>query len=185
MAICRICDNHYEEFISFGDMPIANGFLPPEDYDQEYYFEMKVGFCSNCSMVQLLEQPERERMFHEDYAFFSSLSKGQTSHFKKFAEKLMTEYLVEKDPFAVEIGSNDGIMLKNLADAGIRHLGVEPSENVADVAREKGIETVSSFFDEELAANIIQKYGQPAITYPSKFYEIFFDSRHSPWVSCW
>jgi len=159
MATCRICDTQYQDFISFGDMPIANGFLPPEDFDQEYYFEMKVGFCNNCSMVQLLEQPERERMFHEDYAFFSSLSKGQTAHFKKFAEKLKDEYLTEADPFAVEIGSNDGIMLQNLAAAGIRHLGIEPSENVADVARGKGINTVSRFFDEELAAEIIEEHG--------------------------
>ncbi|MBL4667913.1 MAG: class I SAM-dependent methyltransferase [Flavobacteriales bacterium] len=150
----------YEEFISFGEMPIANGFLPPEDFDQEYYFEMKVGFCSSCSMVQLLEQPQRERMFHEDYAFFSSLSKGQTAHFKNFADSLMSEYLTGDDPFAVEIGSNDGIMLQNLASAGIRHLGVEPSENVANVAREKGINTISSFFDEKLAADIIEKHGR-------------------------
>lgn len=160
MATCRICDTQYGDFISFGDMPIANGFLPPEDFDQEYYFEMKVGFCNNCSMVQLLEQPERERMFHEDYAFFSSLSKGQTAHFKKFADKLKDEHLTEADPFAVEIGSNDGIMLQNLAAAGIRHLGIEPSENVAEVARGKGINTVSRFFDEKLAAEIIEEHGQ-------------------------
>lgn len=159
MAACRICDNSYEEFISFGDMPIANGFLLPEDYSEEYHFEMKVGFCNHCSMVQLLEQPERERMFHEDYAFFSSLSKGQTLHFKNFAEKLSSEYLKGEDPFAVEIGSNDGIMLQNLAAAGIRHLGIEPSENVANVAREKGIKTVSQFFDEKLAAEIIKQQG--------------------------
>jgi len=140
-------------------MPIANGFLTPEDFAEEYYFEMKVGYCSNCSMVQLLEQPERERMFHEEYAFFSSLSKGQTAHFKSFSEQLKKEYLTGKDPFAVEIGSNDGIMLQNLASVGIRHLGIEPSENVADVAREKGINTVSSFFDEKLAADIIDTHG--------------------------
>lgn len=159
MAVCRICSTNLQEFISFGDMPIANGFLLPENYAEEYFFEMKVGFCSHCSMVQLLDQPERERMFHEDYAFFSSLSKGQTLHFKSFADSLATNYLQGDDPFAVEIGSNDGIMLQNLAAAGIRHLGIEPSENVAEVAREKGIQTLSQFFDENLAAEIIDKQG--------------------------
>lgn len=159
MAVCRICSTNLQEFISFGDMPIANGFLLPENYAQEYFFEMKVGFCSQCSMVQLLDQPERERMFHEDYAFFSSLSKGQTLHFKNFADKLAADYLQGEDAFAVEIGSNDGIMLQNLAAAGIRHLGIEPSENVAEVAREKGIQTLSQFFDENLAAEIIDKQG--------------------------
>ena len=72
---------------------------------------------------------------------------------------MSTEYLTDADPFAVEIGSNDGIMLQNLATAGIRHLGIEPSENVAAVARGKGINTVSQFFDEKLAAQIIEDQG--------------------------
>ncbi len=60
----------------------------------------------------------------------------------------------------MEIGSNDGIMIGNFAAKGIRHLGVEPSANVAKVAREKGIHTVSQFFDEELAKQVIAKEGQ-------------------------
>jgi len=156
---CRICASNYEPFISFGDMPIANGFLRPEQYKDEYYFEMKVGHCPKCHMVQLVEQPEREMMFHEDYAFFSSLSKGQSDHFKLFADKLMQEYLTEADPFAVEIGSNDGIMLKNIAAANIRHLGIEPSENVAREAIKVGVNTVSQFFDEAMAEQVIKEYG--------------------------
>ncbi len=60
----------------------------------------------------------------------------------------------------VEIGSNDGIMLQNFAEAGIRHLGIEPSANVAEVARSKGINTISKFFDEKLAEEIISEHGQ-------------------------
>lgn len=160
MSECRICRGDYKQFISFGEMPIANGFLLPEEFDDEYFFKLKVGFCANCQMVQLNEQPAREMMFHQDYAFFSSLSAGQRKHFKKFAEKLQNEYLTSDQPFAVEIGSNDGIMLKNLADAGIKHLGVEPSLNVAKVAMDNDVNTISDFFDEELAEKIISEYGQ-------------------------
>lgn len=159
MPVCRICESNYEQFISFGDMPIANGFLMPDQYSDEYFFELKVGHCPDCHMVQLVEQPEREMMFHEDYAFFSSLSKGQTVHFKAFADKLMREYLTDADPFAVEIGSNDGIMLKNIAAANIRHLGVEPSENVAREAKKVGVNTISQFFDKNLAEQVISEYG--------------------------
>lgn len=159
MAQCRICNADYTEFINFGSMPIANGFLLPQDYESEYFFEMRVGFCENCFMVQLIEQPEREQMFHEDYAFFSSLSKGQQAHFKIFAEKLLGEYLLSDSSFAVEIGSNDGIMLQHIAQAGVTHLGVEPSENVARAAREKGVNTTSQFFDEDFAAKVIEQYG--------------------------
>ena len=142
-------------------MPIANGFLGAEDFATEYFFDLEVGFCPRCKMVQLASQPERERMFHENYAFFSSTSKGMAVHFKELAERVKTEYLTaSNDPFVVEIGSNDGIMLQHFATAGIRHLGVEPSANVGRVAMDKGIRTICKFFDEELARAILSEDGQ-------------------------
>lgn len=159
MNHCRICETEFEPFISFGDMPIANGFLTADQFSAEYFFELAVGFCNNCHMAQLIDQPDREMMFHGEYAFFSSLSKGQQLHFKKFAELLQKEFLTADDPFAVEIGSNDGIMLSNLAEKQIRHLGVEPSANVARAAMDKGVNTISCFFDESVADQIISEYG--------------------------
>ncbi|MCP4351347.1 MAG: class I SAM-dependent methyltransferase [Desulfobacterales bacterium] len=159
MSECLICQNYYEPFISFGKMPIANGFLNPDQYGKEYFFELKAGFCPNCNMVQLVKQPDREMMFHEEYAFFSSTSARMTLHFKKFAD-LVAENLKSPDPFVVEIGSNDGIMLQNFAKAGIRHLGIEPSANVAREAINKGIQTISEFFDEKLAKKIVDEHGQ-------------------------
>lgn len=160
MSKCLICNTNIDSFMSFGKMPIANGFLSPEQFADEYFFELHVGFCSNCSMVQLLEQPDREKMFHENYAFFSSTSARMAVHFKEFADLVMTSHLHSTDPFVVEIGSNDGIMLQNFANAGIRHLGIEPSANVADVAIKKGIQTISQFFDEDLARKIVAEHGQ-------------------------
>lgn len=160
MPRCRICQTHYEPFISFGKMPIANGFLTPEQFRDEYFFELKTGFCPNCHMVQLVEQPDRKMMFHENYAFFSSTSIRMALHFKQFAESVIKDYLKSPDPFVVEIGSNDGIMLQNFASAGIRHLGIEPSANVAQVAIERGIQTVCEFFGKELALKIVEKHGQ-------------------------
>ena len=70
MSKCLICSSKFEPFVDFGNMPIANAFTPKEKIIKEYFFPMKVGFCSNCKMVQLVEQPDREKMFHENYAFF-------------------------------------------------------------------------------------------------------------------
>jgi methylation protein EvaC len=111
-------------------------------------------------MVQLIEQPDRERMFHENYAFFSSTSTRMAIHFKDFAEAVTANYLRSFDPFVLEIGSNDGIMLQHFAKKKIRHLGLEPSANVAQVAIENGVNTVSKFFDEDLAQQIVAEYGQ-------------------------
>lgn len=160
MSECLICCSSITPFMSFGRMPIANGFLKEKEFAQEYFFELRAGFCEKCTMVQLLEQPDREKMFHENYAFFSSTSVRMAEHFRGFADFIKQNHLKNPDPFVVEMGSNDGIMLKNFAAAGIRHLGIEPSANVADVARGKGINTISKFFDEALAKEIEAKYGQ-------------------------
>jgi len=160
MPHCRICQTHYDPFISFGKMPIANGFLTPEQFSDEYFFDLKTGFCQNCHMVQLVEQPDSKMMFHENYAFFSSTSTRMALHFKQFAESVIKDYFKSPDPFVVEIGSNDGIMLQNFVSAGIRHLGIEPSANVAQVAIDRGIQTVCEFFDKELALQIVEKHGQ-------------------------
>jgi methylation protein EvaC len=108
-------------------MPIANGFLLPGQFASEYFFELKVAHCPACGMVQLTEHVDREKMFHENYAFYSSTSKRMAEHFQRLAEDVRGRYLMGKDPFVVEIGSNDGITLQHFARAGVRHLGIEPS----------------------------------------------------------
>jgi methylation protein EvaC len=160
MKKCLICNSTIEMFMSFGKMPIANGFLDEKKFPTEYFFELAIAFCEKCGMVQLMEQPAREKMFNENYAFFSGTSKAMAIHFKGFAEHVMADYLPPDNPFVVEVGSNDGIMLQHFKEKNIRHLGVEPSANVAQVAQEKGINTISEFFDEKLAHEIVKKYGQ-------------------------
>jgi len=156
---CLICNTLIEPFMSFGQMPIANGFLSPDQYKDEYFYELRVAFCPDCGMVQLVEQVEPEKMFHENYAFFSSTSTRMATHFKQLADLLMKDYLKSPNPFVVEIGSNDGIMLQHFANAGLRHLGIEPSRNVAQEAINKGIQTVCRFFDESVASEILAEHG--------------------------
>jgi methylation protein EvaC len=159
MPSCLICDSPIEPFLSFGKMPIANGFLTPEQFADEWFFDLQVGFCSVCAMVQLTELVPRERMFHDHYAFFSSTSRAMAAHFENFASWLWKDHLPAHDPMVVELGSNDGILLRHFADNGIRHLGIEPSANVAGVARARGMNVVSEFFDEQLARRILDEHG--------------------------
>jgi methylation protein EvaC len=160
MKTCLICDAPIEPFIDFGHMPIANGFLSAEEFDAEYFFNLRVGFCPECKMAQLTEHVDREKMFHDHYAFFSSTSRRQAEHFERVYESQKERLSSKTDPFVAEIGSNDGILLKHFAKAGIRHLGIEPSANVATVAREQGVQTINEFFDENLAKKIVAEHGQ-------------------------
>ncbi len=146
--------------MSFGKMPLANGFLASDQFRNEYFFELVVALCPSCCMVQLTEQPEREKMFNPNYAYFSSSSRSMATHFEMFAQGVIEDCLPLHDPFVVEIGCNDGILLEHFAQVGIRHLGIEPSANVAQVAANKGLRTLLRYFDEDLAREIVAEYGQ-------------------------
>ena len=146
--------------MSFGRMPIANGFLRPDKTQNEYFFELAPAFCEACGMFQLLEQPDPQKMFHEQYAFYSSTSRYMQVHFEAFAQAVINTVLAGRDdPLVVELGSNDGIMLRHFKARGVRHLGVEPSANVAEVARSQGLSTISAFFDRRLADEIAAMEG--------------------------
>jgi methylation protein EvaC len=147
--------------MTFGRMPIANGFLTRDQISDEYYFELAPSVCRHCNMFQLVEQPTPQRMFHENYAFFSTSSRYMEVHFRRFAKLVIDRFLAERsDPFVVELGSNDGIMLRHFKENGYRHLGIEPSKNVAEVARERGIQTLIAFFNKELADQIVEEHGR-------------------------
>jgi 2-polyprenyl-3-methyl-5-hydroxy-6-metoxy-1,4-benzoquinol methylase len=160
-SLCRISGLPLTKVIDFGPQALGNGFLDPKDFHDEYFFPMEVGFSEVSMMLQLIEQPLPEKMFHENYAFFSSTSSFMQKHFKAFADQVLgSQYLTGSSPFVVELGCNDGIMLKHFSERGIRHLGIEPSQNVAEVANKKGIRTRTDFFTEELAEIIVSEDGQ-------------------------
>jgi len=161
MAKCRIDKSEVEKIISFGNMPIANGFLNPKDFVKEYFFELAVAFCPTCKMFQLVEQPDPKMMFHDSYAFFSSTSKKMAEHFEVMANHYLTNFILDpKNTFVIELGSNDGIMLRHFAKNGVKHLGIEPSANVAEIARQNGVNTICEFFVEETAYKVKNEYGK-------------------------
>jgi dTDP-4-dehydrorhamnose 3,5-epimerase-like enzyme len=152
------------KFISFGKMPIANAFVKPEDLEKpEYFYNMEVGFCENCKMVQLVEMPPYDKYIVPDsegktqYAFFSSTSSFMEKHFAELAREVESRFLTP-DSKVLEIGSNDGIMLK--AFQNHRVLGIEPSQNVAEIAQKQGIETLTDFFTKPLAERISRERGK-------------------------
>jgi len=160
MTNCLICNTKIKPFANFGKMPIANGFLSKSQFKNELFFELEVGFCPNCYMIQLINLLERETMFNENYAYYSSISTRMANHFKNFAIEIMTENLKDEQSFVVELGCNDGIMLQHFANKGYHHLGIEPSSNVADAARKKGLNVIGTFFEEAIAKDICKEHGK-------------------------
>lgn len=158
---CRVSDEPLTKIIDFGKQPLGNGFLLPDQLSKEYFYQMAAGFCEKSFMFQLIEQPAPMKMFHDKYAFYSSSSRVMESHFEEFARSVInSEFLADSDPFVIELGCNDGIMLKNFVKENIRHLGIEPSLNVSQEANKCGVRTRSEFFSETLAETIVREEGQ-------------------------
>lgn len=159
-ASCRLSGSPLEIVLDLGMQPLGNGFIVPNRYEEEYFFPLRCGFSEESRLFQLVEQPVPEMMFHEEYAFFSGTSVHMKQHFADFAGDVMVKNaLRDSSSFVLELGSNDGIFLSHFADAGIRHLGIEPSGAVADVAESRGISVVREFFDMTLAEAILSEHG--------------------------
>ncbi|MDA3647015.1 class I SAM-dependent methyltransferase [Saccharopolyspora indica] len=159
ISACRLCGGHVRQVLDFGRQPVSNAFIRPEDLERETYFELTVGLCENCSMVQQLNEVARDRMFHHDYPYRSSLSSLMSKHFAQVAQQLVETELLDSDSFVVEIGSNDGILLSAVSEEGIRHLGVDPSRGAANVAAERGVRVMVDFFEENTARRIRAEHG--------------------------
>ncbi len=155
---CKITNKSLNPFMSFGKMPIANGFIKKEDFPKEFFFDMEVGFNEDISLFQLNDHPKPESMFNENYPFFTSSSEHMKIHFKEYS-KYIKKFLNGKSKI-IEIGSNDGTFLKNLVNDDHKILGFEPSKNVAKIALKNNIPTINEFFNKKSANNIGEYVGK-------------------------
>ncbi len=128
--------------------------------DVEPTFPLEMALCPSCALVQITESVPPEQMFR-DYAYFSSFSETMLAHASDLCQHLIQKRGLGKESLVIEVASNDGYLLQNYRQAGVRVLGIEPAENIAAVARSKGIETISEFFGLELAA-ILSDEGRKA-----------------------
>ncbi len=161
---CRICGNEgLKKFLSLGKTPLANSFLPEEDLSKkENAFPLELCFCPECRLVQLTEVVPPEMMF-KNYVYVSSTTKTFQVHFAKMAEDISKEFGLGDSSLAVDIGSNDGILLKGFQKMGVKVIGVEPATNIAKMAEENGVETINDFFNESSANEIIKRKGNADI----------------------
>ena len=154
---CKITHKPIKSFMSFGKMPIANGFLEKQDFSKEYFYNMEVGFSEDLSLLQLNDHPKPEEMFNENYPFFTSSSKYMIEHFKNYAN-FVKKYLNTNSKL-IEIGSNDGTFLKNFSNNSNNIVGFEPSKNVAELAQKNKVPTINNFFNTKTIANINEYLG--------------------------
>ena len=160
---CRSCNEIlYHMFIDLVSAPPSNSFLTREGLDEpEVYYPLKLFVCENCFLVQIDEYKKSHEIFDGNYAYFSSYSKSWLGHAKKYVDMVIERFCLNDKSQVIEIASNDGYLLQYFKPRNIPVLGVEPADNVAQTAMQKGIETITEFFGEKLARQLAAR-GQKA-----------------------
>lgn len=160
MDACRICNNNQVTlFLSLGPTPLANSFLRPDQLEMmEPRFPLDVVFCKECGLVQLDHVVPREIMF-QDYIYVSSTSQTMPAHFAAYADNIVTRFIESPQDLVLEMGSNDGCLLRAFHKHRVRALGVEPAGNLAASANAAGLATVNDFFCERSAREIWKREG--------------------------
>jgi len=164
LTYCRVCkERNLSRVFTLGPTPLANAFLSKKQAEkEEAFFPLDVYFCNNCSFLQLGHVVSPEVLFN-DYVYVSSTSKVFVTHFEDFAKKIFLKFKLDKSSLVIDIGSNDGILLKPFKKLGTRILGIEPAKEIAKVAEKQGIETISKFFSTDLARKVVNEKGKAKI----------------------
>ena len=161
---CYLC-SQYDIVLSLdlGSQPLANKYPTEKEFETEDFFPLQVFFCKKCKNVQLGTIISRKRMF-EDYYYLSSVNPGLVRHFEELAKKIASAR------FVVDIGSNDGILLKPLKQLSVKAIGVDPSINISKIANDQGLTTIASFFDSETTEKIEKDFGKPDVVVASSVF---------------
>jgi hypothetical protein len=157
---CRGCGgSNVELFLDLGEQPHCNRLIPPERAaEREPHYPLRVGFCHDCTLVQIDHTIPKETMF-SDYPYVSGTTRTLVAHFADTAARLVETYGLGPTDLVVDIGSNDGSWLKQYVPFGLRVLGVEAAANVARLATEAGVPTLNRFFNEATAEVIRADHG--------------------------
>ena len=158
---CRFCSAPLTHtFVDLGKSPLCESFLKAEDLDRgETFYPLHALVCDQCFLVQLRDYVAADDIF-SDYAYFSSFSDSWLAHAKTYTERMTERFGLGADSFCIEVASNDGYLLRNFVEAGIRCLGIEPSWTVAQAARKVGVPTVERFFGRESAIAVREEHGR-------------------------
>ncbi|MGH9156156.1 MAG: methyltransferase domain-containing protein [Acidimicrobiales bacterium] len=155
-APCRSCGTtDLRSFLSLGTTPLADALLPDEEaFAIEPRYPLDVAFCPHCSLVQILEEVPPEKLFVENYLYFSSFSDELLRHNREHALGLVNLVGLDSSSLVMEVASNDGYFLKNFVELGIPVLGIDPAPGQADAAEAAGVPTLREFFGAEMAARL-------------------------------
>jgi methylation protein EvaC len=158
--VCSFCDSKRLELVmDFGEVGLAGAFLKPEQFATERTFPMRLRFCRDCHAVQVTDKIPADLLF-QNYFYFSSSIGTLREHFTGYAAEITRRFLDPSKATVLEFGCNDGVLLRPLADQGIRTvIGVDPASNVVATIDDSRVKVINGYFTEDVARLVVAEYG--------------------------
>ncbi|MFO7191329.1 MULTISPECIES: class I SAM-dependent methyltransferase [Thermocrispum] len=171
MTSCRLCGSAaLASVVDLGATPPCELFLTAEQLDEpEMTYPLHLRVCTDCLLAQLPPLITPEETFTE-YAYYSSYSDSFVAHARTFVDNAVQRLGLDDRSFVVEVASNDGYLLQHVVQRGIPCLGVEPSVNVGEAARAKGVPTVTTFLTPESGAALRAEHGPADLVVANNVY---------------
>lgn len=168
-SCCRACgSDRLHRFLDLGEVPLGDRLLGSEwDCRAEPRFDLIVALCEDCALVQITETVRPQVLYTDQYPYYSSVSRTILDHACANVAARLAERRLDRTSLVIEIGSNDGYLLKNYAAAGVTVLGIDPAEGPAKAARAGRVDTMPEFFTPELAAQVLERRGPADIIHAS------------------
>lgn len=168
---CRLCGSDaLLSVLDLGATPPCEKFLRAEELDQpEATFPLHMRICEECLLLQIPALITPEDTF-TDYAYFASFSDSWVEHARQFVDGVIERIGLDSDSFVVEVASNDGYLLQHVVAAGIGCLGIEPSVNVGEAARDRGVPTLTAFLTPETASAVRAEHGPAVLVVANNVY---------------
>lgn len=157
---CRACGSHNLKLVfSLKPSPIGDAYVTSDRVDvAQPSYPIDLYMCLQCGLAQLIDVIAPEILYGE-YIYVTASSMGLAEHFRGYADSVIDRCKLRPESLVVDIGSNDGTLLRHFQERGMSVLGVEPAAHIAAQANAGGIRTIDKFFTPELAREMVVEYG--------------------------
>jgi len=158
-AACRLCESlRMQKVLELAPMAIGDAYVPKQLLSTQPPYPMDVMLCRKCGNVQLGHVID-PKIVYGNYIYRTADSLGLVDHFKRYADAVIAAYKLPEKSLVIDIGSNDGSLLKAFKNRGMRVLGIDPAKAIAAEAAIAGIPTLSELFSESVAQQVKKEYG--------------------------
>jgi len=158
---CRACSSKdIEHVFSLKPSPIGDAYVTEDRLNvHQPSYPIDLHICRKCGLAQIVDVIAPE-VLYGDYIYVTGSSLGLADHFRSYARSVKERFSLKAGSLVIDIGSNDGTLLKHFKDDGMKVLGIEPAKHIASQANANGIETLDAFLTPDIAAEIESDYGR-------------------------